>query len=197
MLLNEQQLMITNNLFWKIKNDDAKAFEMLFNQLYPSMCVVAREYVKDDGVAEDIAQDAFIKLWNTRSKYNDITSIKSFLYVMVKNMSLNHLRRGKDGDKYTESLDEGDYQYFNNCIIEEETYRILQEAIEALPHQSANVMKLILQGMQNQEIAERLGISVNTVKTLKYNAMKTLKKTLKSYFLILLLILGEISFCIL
>ena len=50
----------TENLFHRIKSGDAKAFEGPFNQLYPSMCVVARYYVKDDEVAEDIAHEAFI-----------------------------------------------------------------------------------------------------------------------------------------
>lgn len=184
--------MTTEKLFQKIKSGDAKAFEDLFNQLYPSMCVVAREYVKDDGVAEDIAQEAFIKLWNAKDQYDNINSLKSFLYVMVKNLSLNHLKRDKLGNKYTDSLDKEDFLHFNNTVIEEETYRILQQAIEALPKQSSKVMMLSLQGMQNQEIAERLDVSVNTVKTLKYNALKTLKASLKDYYFLLLLFLGEI-----
>lgn len=184
--------MTTEKLFQKIKSGDTRAFEELFNQLYPSMCVVAREYVKDDGIAEDIAQEAFIKLWNAKDQYDNINSLKSFLYVMVKNLSLNHLKRDKLGNKYTDSLHKEDFLHFNNTVIEEETYRILQQAIEALPKQSSKVMMLSLKGLQNQEIAERLDVSVNTVKTLKYNALKTLKTSLKDYYFLLLLFLGEI-----
>ncbi|WP_421918821.1 RNA polymerase sigma-70 factor [Marinifilum sp.] len=184
--------MTTNSLFKRIRSGDVKAFEELFNQLYPSMCVVAREYVKDNDIAEDIAQEAFIKLWNCREKYNSISSLKSFLYVMVKNLSLNYLKRDKLGNQYTDSLIKEDFLNFNNQIIEEETYRILQQAIEELPKQSAKVMILSLQGMQNQEIAERLDVSVNTVKTLKYNSVKTLRTKLKDYFFLLLLLLGEV-----
>lgn len=184
--------MTTNQLFHKIKSGDVKAFEGLFNQLYPSMCIVAREYVKDDGVAEDIAQEAFIKLWNSKDQYDTISSLKSFLYIMVKNLSLNHLKRDKLGNKYADSLMKEDFLNFNNQIIEEETYRILQQAIEELPKQSSKVMMLSLQGLQNQEIAERLDVSVNTVKTLKYNSLKTLRVKLKDYFFLLLLLLGEV-----
>jgi len=184
--------MTQTQLFDRIKSGDAKAFEELFNQYYPSMCVVARSYVDDEGEAEDIAQEAFIKLWNSKDKYDSIDSIKTFLYVLVKNMSLNHLRRNKLGDKYVKSLDKEDFLFFRNQVIEEETYRILQQAINALPKQSSKIMQMSLQGLQNQEIAERLEVSVNTVKTLKYNSLKTLKTTLKDYYFILLLLLGEV-----
>ncbi len=188
----EPRTMTTTQLFNQIKLGDVKAFEELFNQLYPSMCVVAREYVKDNALAEDIAQEAFIKLWNSREKYDTISSLKSFLYVVVKNLSLNHLKRDKLGNQYTDSLIKEDFLNFNNQIVEEETYRILQQAIEELPKQSARVMMLSLQGIQNQEIAERLDVSVNTVKTLKYNSLKALRTKLKDYFFLLLLLLGEV-----
>ena len=184
--------MIKEKLLHRIKSGDTKAFEVLFQQLYPSMCVIARDYVKDDAVAEDLAQEAIIKLWNVRDQYDNISSIKSFLYVMVKNLSLNYLKRNKLGANYIDSLDKDNYLNFNNQIIEEETYRIIHQAVNSLPKQSSKVIFLSLKGLQNQEISERLGVSVNTVKTLKYNALKTLKKTLKDYFYFLLLFVGEV-----
>jgi len=184
--------MSQTQLFNRIKSGDAKAFEELFNQFYPSMCVVARSYVDDEGEAEDIAQDAFIKLWNVKSNYDSMESIKTFLYVLVKNQSLNYLRRNKSKDKYLEHIDKDDFLYFRNQIIEEETYRILKEGIDQLAPQSAKIMRLSLQGLKNQEIAEQLDVSINTVKTLKYNALKALKKSLKDYFFLLLLLLGEV-----
>ncbi|MRT94715.1 RNA polymerase sigma factor [Ancylomarina sp. 16SWW S1-10-2] len=183
--------MTQTNLFQKIKSGDTKAFEQLFNQLYPSMCVVARSYVNNEGEAEDIAQDAFIKLWNSRDKYDSIDSIKTYLYVLVKNQSLNFLRRNKSKDKFVDNLDKDDFSYFSNQIIEEETYRILKDGIDSLPPQSARIIRLNLKGLKNQEIAEQLEVSVNTVKTLKYNALKKLKVILKDYFFLLLLLLGE------
>ena len=184
--------MTQTQLFLKIKSGDTKAFEALFNQLYPSMCVVARSYVDDEGEAEDIAQDAFIKLWNVKSNYDSIESIKTFLYVLVKNQSLNYLSRNKSKDKYLNNIDKDDFLYFRNQIIEEETHRILKEGIDQLAPQSAKIIKLSLQGLKNLEISEELSISVNTVKTLKYNALKTLKKSLKEYFFLLLLFMGEV-----
>ena len=75
-----------------IKNGDIKAFELLFREFYPSMCVIAMRFVANQDAAEDIAQEAFIKLWEKRTAYEDIPSLKTFLYVSVKNLCLNHIR---------------------------------------------------------------------------------------------------------
>lgn len=180
-------------LFYRIKSGDTKAFEELFNQLYPSMCVVAKNYLGNKGDAEDVAQEAFIKLWKVKAEYTDINSLKSFLYVLVKNLSLNHLKREKIQNDYCDSFAAKESGiFFQNEVIEEETYRIIKQAVDALPSQSSKIIQLSLQGLQNQEIAERLGISVNTVKTLKYNSLKSLKTTLKDYFFILAFLLGEV-----
>ncbi len=179
--------MIIQNLFNKVKQGDVNAFRELFNQLYPSMCVIARHYVEDT-LAEDIAQDVFIKLWSEREKLLGVQSVKNYLYVSVKNHCLNHLWHIKVEEKYISNFDRDELFQFNNKVIEEETYRILKQAIDKLPEQRRNIMILTLKGLKNQEIAERLGISVNTVKTLKYKSLKVLKEKLKDYFYLLLLL---------
>ena len=63
--------------------------------------------------------------------------------------------------------------------------------MNALPPQSQKIVKMHLDGKQNKEIAETLNISVNSVKTLKYNALSSLKLSLKDYFYLLILLLAE------
>jgi len=178
-------------VFKKIKSGDLKAFNQLFNSLYPSMCSVADSYIKDKDKSRDIAQEAFINLWKKRGDYDSITSLKTFLYVSVKNLSLNHIRDRREEFIFDEELADKVSVSFKNLVIEEEAVRIIKAAIENLPPQSSRIIKMGLDGMKNMEIAERLDISVNSVKTLKYNAMKTLKKVLKDYYLIILLLLGN------
>ena len=175
--------------FEAIKNEDIKAFETLFQEFYPSLCVFALHYVEDATVAEDIAQEAFVKLWEKRNVYESIPCLKTFLYVSVKNLCLNYIRDRKETIDYTSPVVEKQEFTFENKLIEEETYRILTSAVNALPPQSAKIIKLSLDGKQLKEISEILNISVNTVKTLKYNAINILKTSLKDYFYILLLLL--------
>ncbi len=181
--------MIAEKIFFRIKQGEVVTFEELFRQLYPSMCVVAKSYVKDEDIAEDMAQEAFMKLWRAKEKYSDINSLKSFLYIMVKNLCLNYLRNNTQGKKYIEESGVLFQNDISHKIIEEESYRIIYEAINNLPTQTKNVMLLSLKGIQNKDIATRLGISVNTVKTLKYNAHKTLRVVLKDYYLLLVILL--------
>lgn len=174
-----------------IKNGDVKVFEALFQEFYPSMCMVATKFITDQNAAEDIAQEAFIKLWEKRETYDDIPNLKTFLYVSVKNLCFNYIRDKKNTVDYTSPEVESQEAIFKDLVIEEEAYRIIEDAVNALPPQSARIVKMYLDGKQNKEISEILGISVNSVKTLKYNALSSLKTILKEYFYVLLLFLLE------
>ena len=122
----------------------------------------------------------------------DGVSAKTFLYVSIKNLCFNYLRDKKETIDYTNQEVINREYHFKNRLIEEETYRIVSHAIDSLPPQSSKIIKMCLEGKQNKEIAEILGISVNSVKTLKYNALSTLKEVLKDHFYILIiLLLGE------
>lgn len=74
-----------------------------------------------------------------------------------------------------------------------ETIRILYAAIDRLPPQSQKIILLNLQGKNNNEVAEELNISVNTVKSLKKSAYMTLRKYVGKEYLWLLIFLSEIS----
>ncbi len=172
-----------------IKSGDIKAFENLFQELYPSMCAVAMRFITDRDAAEDIAQEAFIKLWEKRATYKEIPCLKTFLYVSVKNLCFNYIRDKKVTIDYTSPEAQNQEAIFKDYLIEEEAYRIIDNAVNALPPQSARIVKMCLEGKQNKEIAEILDISVNSVKTLKYNALNVLRSSLKDYFYLLMLFL--------
>ena len=84
-----------------------------------------------------------------------------------------------------------DYDFLQE-VTRQETMRMLYVAIDQLPPQTRNVILLNLEGKTNPEVAEELGISVNTVKCLKKSAYETLRGTLsQNYFVILIFLLGE------
>ena len=174
----------------KFETGNIEAFEKLFLELYPRLCAVANHYLNDEEQSKDMVQEAFVNLWNAGNVSSTILSVKSYLYTAVRNLCLNYLRDYKKNVSFSieqvEVLDES----FKAVVIEEETIAQLYASIENLSPQSSRIMKYVLQGKGNQEIAEAMGISVNTVKTLKYNAMRTLKNDLKEMYGVFLAIFG-------
>ena len=168
-----------------------KNFHYLYEKYGITLRYFAIKYINDQDIISDIIQDAFVRLWEKRTAYDSIPNLKTFLYVSVKNLCFNHLRDRKETIEYTSPEVERQEILFHNRLIEEETYRILTQAIEKLPLQSAKIIKLTLEGKQNKEISEIMGISVNSVKTLKYNAIHNLKYSLKDYFYLLLILLSQ------
>ena len=87
-----------------IKKGDKKAFEELFNTFYPMLCSFAENYIKDIQIAEDFVQEIFISLWDKIEDFDNLSTVKSFLYTSVKNKCLNHIKHQKVKDKHTEEV---------------------------------------------------------------------------------------------
>lgn len=177
-------------LIEKIRGKDLSGFEQFYKDFFPSLCVFAAKYLQDEEISQDIVQDAFLYFWKKNIHFWSNTSAKSYLFKYVKNRSLNYIR-----DRHLENkeiiADKETDVYFRDMIIEAEAYQILYSAIVTLPKQGQRVIDLTLDGFKNREIAEQLGISVNTVKTIKRQAYQTLRGELKENVLILVSILQK------
>jgi RNA polymerase sigma-70 factor (family 1) len=179
---------LDQNLIAKLKKGDNDAFKDLFNSFYPALCNFANTFVHDVQISEDFVQEVFISLWDYKKNFNDLLSLKSFLYKSVRNKSLNYLKHQKIIDKHFDTTvkdTENDAFYFDH-IIEEETHRLIYNAINELPQNCKKILLLSINGLSNPEIAEDLNISVNTVKTQKAIAYKHLRIKLKELFLVIL-----------
>jgi RNA polymerase sigma-70 factor (family 1) len=178
---------LDNSHIGLLNRDDKKAFKQFFEGFFPSVCIYAGKYLKDNDLAEDFAQEAFIEFWKSRGTFADIKAIKGFIYTVTRNKCLNYLKiTGIRENIIKNDLLSDDYFY--ELILEEETYSIVYNAVNKLPPQSRKIIWLSLEGNKNQDIAERLAISVNTVKTLKKNAYKELRSQLKDHIYILFLL---------
>ena len=100
---------------------------------------------------------------------------------MIKNEALNYLRGSqREKQRYNHlEVEEFEHPKVLNMLIEEEINQILIHAIDLLPVQSARIMRLILSGYENKEIAKVMGVSV-TIKTLKYAAIRKLREYFNS-----------------
>ena len=114
--------------------------------------------------------------------------MKGFLYTTARNLALNELKHDAIVARYVQKGMLESEEYLRDNVIEEEVYAIIYKAIDELAPQSRKVILLSLQELSNGEIAEKLGISINSVRTLKQNAYKKLKGLLTDYFYLLFLL---------
>lgn len=167
------------------RNDDA--LKKFFVSFYPSLCLFIKKFIYQTDVVEDIAQEAFLVYWENQKQFDNINTLKGFLYNTARNKGLNYLKiKNLREDILGNGLDREELLY--ELVLEEETYRILHQAIEKLPPQGRNIIELSLKGYKNPEIAEELEVSINTVKTLKGNAYKSLRENLKKHVFVLFLL---------
>lgn len=145
---------------------------------YGSMYAVALRFTSSPAAAEDIVQDVILRFWENRAKYPSIESVQNYLFIMVRNGSLNYLRSKKreQARNIAAAPQERDDSNMLNTMIEEEVNTMVSAAISGLPEQSRRIMRLAFSGLDNKQIAKLLSIAPNTVKTLKYIAMKKLRE---------------------
>lgn len=108
----------------------------------------------------------------------NLDSIDDFLFIMIRNEAISHLRQVKhEKERYAKlPQDESEDPAILNILIEEESNQILVNGINQLPPQAALIMRLVLSGYDNKEIALLIDVSINTVKTLKYGAIRKLRE---------------------
>ncbi|MBE6244020.1 MAG: RNA polymerase sigma-70 factor [Bacteroidales bacterium] len=159
------------------------------------LCFYAMGYVDSYAEAEDIVHSVFEKMLSMDISLKDTSAIDSYLISAVRNSCLNHISRKKVHGKYashilSENEDSEDRGFVNSRIEAEILWEVFSK-VEQLPHGCRQVFKLsYLEDLSNQEIADRLGISVNTVKSQKARSKELLKESLKDLFAVAAIIFG-------
>lgn len=138
-----------------------------------------------------MVQDTFVYIWENEGNFSDEISTKVFLYRTVKNKCLNCMKHLDVKNTYADRLnsEQFDENLFDKNYIREETIRLIHQAIESLPEQSKKIIDLSLKGLKNEDIAQALNLSVNTVKTHKKTAYKMLRIQLKDILPVSILLL--------
>lgn len=170
--------------YWqKIRLGNTTAFSTLFKKYYEPLYQFAGRFVKDAQAAENIVQNAFVDLWTHREHLHIKSNLKSYLYTMVKNHSLNYLKKEKsfvsidERPCFQENLDSSPEEN----VIKREWHTAVHQAIDKLPEQCRLIYLMKrYDNLKYTEIAEMLNISVNTVKTQMKRALKSLLKQLSS-----------------
>ena len=169
---------------------DEKGFAWFFRNVYPALNFYAFKITSDKEASEEIASNAFIKIWQRHEQFTDAISIRKYLYRIVKNDALKHLRKEKQSTSFTKEMI---YLYGNehekDCfhgLVAAEISRELLDAINCLPAECRKVFQLLfVQGKSIKEAAEELNLSPSTIKTQKARGLTELRKKLVYFFLII------------
>lgn len=165
----------------------------IFVRYYDRLLYFATQYIHDKETARDLVQEAFVTYWNQIDKVSpEETKIRNYLYVSVRNACLKYVRHHKVVDKYHSRLDPdpSEESIALNNIIRSEVLGEIYSAIESLPESCRRISRMgYIQGMKNQEIADELGISVNTVKTQKQRALQLLRLRLQPQTFLAMLVI--------
>ena len=165
--------------------DDEKAFEEIFQVFYERLLNFCIVYVKDKAYAEEIVSNVLLKLWMKR-KESEIRNLETYLFISVKNSSLNHLKQYSNL-RLVYLEDSGVHDIVNPHDPGKELERRelifkMNEAIETLPLQCKIIFKLVKEeGLKYKQVAEILEISPRTVETQLVRAMKKLDHILTPY----------------
>ena len=166
MIGTEDDILIEN-----IRNGDENAFKVFYEENSPSLRYFASKYIEYSHLADDIVQEALVSFWNNRKNFNSYNAAKSYIYKTVRNSCLNSIRHKNVKKRYHEALIcEDNSESFLDNILEAEIFDMVLKYFEKLPDSCKQVYKLSISGLSHAEIADKLGITINTVKKHKNNA---------------------------
>ena len=179
-----------------LKSGDVRLFEEIYNTYYPVLYNYALSITKAQITAEDAVSEVFIKIWEGRNDIVIDSSLKSYLFKSVYHQCLNMLKHIRVQDKYRDFflyhqlLDGDDTNYPLSSIIENEINDILQKTIDLLPEQCRKIFIMSrIDNLKHEEIAQKLNISINTVRTHIHRALEKLRVELKDFLPIFLSLL--------
>lgn len=180
----------------ELKYGSKKAFEYIFKTYYNQLFRYAEEILKDREESEDVVESLFVRLWEDRKRIDIHTSIRSYLYRSTYNSCLNVIRKKKSRNKYrdffihhsdfSKTHDYGSSSYPLTGIIDKEFEEKIYKIIDNLPTRCKKIFLMSrIDNLSHKEIAEKLEISVNTVKSQIMNALKKIQSALKNMMIIL------------
>lgn len=157
-------------------------FNEIFNRYYRRICYFAFQLTNNEQQAEDIASECFQKVWANRMNFDELSSVKAFLYKAAKNAAFNYLKSLKvRSTVHDELLYLSEYaeDFILAKIIKTQLLNHIYDKVEKMPHKIKVVFNLIYRdGLSTKEISEKLNTSEQNVRNAKTRALNLLKKTL-------------------
>lgn len=171
-----------SELLRRINAGDASAFEQLYNFYRHSVYQLIIKFIKLPAMAEDLTQEVFIKIWESRNRLTEVNSFKDYLFITARNHTLNRLKQIARQDiamgeivRYYPSRQED----AGDKLLQQEYWEHIQRVLNGLPERTREIFQLCrIQEKSYDEVAELLGITRDAVKKHMVRSNKAFKDSL-------------------
>jgi len=186
-----------NDLLLRISNDDEAAFMSFFDLYFKKVYKFIFKFIKEKTESEDLTQIVFIKIWEKRFFLQEVKSINGYVFSIAHRIVIDHFRLSRTkNNNITSSLsyDESSETKLTSedLLRKHEFEKVYNNALDSLPPKRKEIFILSRhEGLTNNQIALKLGISVKTVENQMTSALSFLKECFKQSDFILFII-----FCI-
>lgn len=181
-------------LIKRLHKGDEDAFEIVFTKHFVKLCLYAEHYTRDKQIAREIVGDFFCDFWENCTNINIESNLTGYLGRSIHNRCLKYIRHEKVKQKHIERssylftdrelLEPASGDFTEALLISHELEKDIKDAIESLPSQCKEIFLLKrYDNLTYREIADKLDISVNTVKTQMTRAMQKLRSELEDYLI--------------
>jgi len=175
---------ITALLYSVAINDDEPSYRRLFDIFFPPLKRFARYFLKSQELAEEIASDTMMALWEHRDRLKEVENIRVWLFVIIRNKCLNVLKHQQA--KPTLSLDSIHVEISfpgkdpEQIFINSEMRKKMEKAVNSLPQRCKLIFKLVKEeGLSYKEVADILHISAKTVDAQLVTALRKITLAIK------------------
>jgi RNA polymerase sigma-70 factor (ECF subfamily) len=167
-------------LILQVKQDNEVAFYNIYERYCKRLYGFVLRYVKIDVDAEEIVQEVFVKIWESRRNIDEHSSFESYLFTVAYNSTISLLRKRSNEQKYISHLKSIQQIQKAPELIDEIYFNELNDKVKLLFNELTSRQKEIFRlsregGLSHEEIAQKLNISVNTVKKHMANTLSYLK----------------------
>ena len=173
------------SLILRLIGGDEDAFCELYATYKNRLIYFAMRFLKSREYAEDVFQDAFTVVWQSRRFINPDASFSSYLYTIMRNRILNQLRNAANEEKLKESILSQALDYTEDTkreVMLNDLKSLISHALQQLTPRQREIFEMSREAqLSHKEIADKLGISINTVKEHIYTSLKLIRTYLIKY----------------
>lgn len=184
--MTEHLLHNEKELFHLIAQGDETAFRTLFDAYREKLFVFAWQLCHSATEAEEVVQDIFLRLWQSRNVLANVEFPRKYIYVMARHRALDLLARiARDQKMMREAwshLSQPDVNLTEEMLQATETQKLIYDAVATLPEKKQTIFRLSRHdGLTHQQIAEQMNLSVQTVKNILTEILKHIKSFLAEH----------------